>query len=64
MRVAAYVAGLSKTAYVEPVAVGDVLPDMPVFLDMKTYIRTPLEETYEATWKVCPEEFRERVAGR
>jgi hypothetical protein len=43
------------------VAVGDRLPEMPVFLDTKTYIRVPLEETYEATWKFCPDEFKERV---
>jgi hypothetical protein len=58
-----YVTDLSKTAYVEVVAVGDALPDMPIFLDSKTYIHVPLEETYESTWNSCPEEFRQRVAG-
>jgi hypothetical protein len=52
-----------KVAYVEPVAEGDALPRMPVFLDAEVNIRLPLEETYELTWKACPEEFRERVAG-
>jgi hypothetical protein len=63
LTLASYVAGTFKTAYVEPVAPGDSLPAMPLFLDAKTYIRVPLEETYEGTWKACPEEFKQRVIG-
>lgn len=58
----AYSAGIPKKAYVEPVAVGDSLPDMPVFLDSATYILAPLEATYLATWETCPEEFRELIS--
>ena len=58
----AYSAGVPKTAYVDPVAVGDTLPDMPVFLDSATYILAPLEATYLATWETCPEELRELIA--
>jgi hypothetical protein len=36
---------------------------MPLFLDAKRYIRVPLEETYEATWKACPAEFKLQTAG-
>ena len=54
----AYSAGVPKRAYVEPVAVGDPLPDMPVFLDSDTYILAPLEPTYLATWETCPEPMR------
>jgi hypothetical protein len=61
LTLASYVSDTPRTAYVEPVAVGDVLPDMPVFLDIRTYVPVPLEETYDATWRTCPEEFRERV---
>ena len=61
LTLASYMAGTFKTAYVEPVAAGDSLPAMPLFLDAKKYIRVPLEETYEATWKACPEEFKQRV---
>jgi hypothetical protein len=38
------------TAYVEHVAVGGVLPEMPLFLDADTYINAPLETTYQVTW--------------
>jgi hypothetical protein len=63
LTLASYVAGTTKSAYVEPVAPGGGLPAMPLFLDTKRYIRVPLEETYEATWKACPEEFKQRVTG-
>lgn len=61
LTLASYVAGTCQTAYVEPVAAGDSLPAMPLFLDSKKYIRVPLEETYESTWIACPEEFKQRV---
>lgn len=63
LTLASYVAGESKVAYVEPVAVGDALLAMPVFLDSTAYIRVPLEETYQATWAACPEEFKQRVTA-
>jgi hypothetical protein len=54
-----YVAGLPRMAYVEPVAVGDVLCDMPLFLAPATHIPVPLEETYSRTFSLCPEPMRE-----
>jgi hypothetical protein len=57
----AYAAGPPMRAYVEPVALGDPLPDMPVFLDTDTYVLAPLEASYLATWEACPEEFREAI---
>lgn len=63
LTLASYVAAPIKTAYVEVIAVGDMLPDMPIFLDTKTYVGVPLEETYDGAWNACPDEFRERVAG-
>jgi Protein of unknown function (DUF4058) len=54
LTVASYSAGEVKTAYVEPVAVGDVLPDMPLFLKPEIYIPAPLEATYQTTWGVFP----------
>jgi hypothetical protein len=56
-----YVASLPKVAYVEPVGVGDVLPDMPAYLDLDSYVPVPLEATYQATWASCPEAMREMV---
>jgi hypothetical protein len=58
LTLAAYVATLPKTAFVEPVGVGDVLPDMPAYLDPDSYVPVPLEATYQATWASCPEDMR------
>ncbi len=55
----AYSAALRKKAYIEPVAVGDRLPDMPVFLAEDWYVPVPLEATYQATWDVCPYPIRQ-----
>jgi Protein of unknown function (DUF4058) len=61
LTLAAYVASVPKVAYVEPVGVGDLLPDMPAYLDEDSYVPIPLEPTYQATWASCPEDMREAV---
>ncbi len=58
LTLAAYVAEWLPTAYVEPVAVGDRLPDMPLFLDVEQYINVPLEATYQASYVGVPEFYR------
>jgi hypothetical protein len=52
--VASYDAGPPRIAYVEPVGVGDVLPDMPLFLKPDFYVPSPLESTYQARWEHFP----------
>jgi hypothetical protein len=54
LTLAAYVAGSEKVAYVENMAVGDQLPDMPIFLTPDHYVPCPLEATYQVTWGVFP----------
>jgi hypothetical protein len=54
LTVVAYSAGSEKVAYVENVAVGDPLPDMPIFLTPDHYVPCPLEATYQVTWGVFP----------
>ncbi len=61
MTLAAYGCGPDIMAYVEPIAAGDPLPDMPIFIAPDTYVPARLEETYELTWSQCPREFRESV---
>lgn len=66
LTLAAYVAGdlltgSETTAYVEPVGVGDTLPDMPAYLDRSGYVPVPLEATYQAAWATCPADLRELV---
>jgi hypothetical protein len=58
LTLAAYVGGIETIAYVEPVAVGDALPDMPVFLTADRYVPCPLEETYMTAWEQFPVPLR------
>ena len=61
LTVAAYSADEPQTAYVEPVAVGDPLPSLPIFLGPGTYVPAPLEPTYQTTWDKCPAALKEVV---
>jgi hypothetical protein len=55
---ASYIGGAGKEAYIEPVAVGDVLLDMPLFLTPDVYVPVPLEMTYQAAWAPMPGYWR------
>lgn len=63
LTLAAYEAGRHRAAYVEPVGVGDVLPDMPLFLSPGRYVPCPLEETYLRAWEALPAVLREELLG-
>jgi hypothetical protein len=52
--VAAYDSGPLPVTYVEPIAVGDVLPEMPLFLEPGSYVPTPLESSYQEAWDRFP----------
>lgn len=58
MTLVAYAAGRVPTAYIEPVAVGDALTDMPLFLTSEQYINVPLETTYRAAYEGVPRYYR------
>jgi hypothetical protein len=47
-------AGPPRMMYLEPLAVGDALPEIPLFLQPGHYVRAPLETTYQATWDIFP----------
>lgn len=53
-----YQSNAGQTAYIEPVAVGDALPSMPLFLTSELHVKVPLEDTYQAAWDASPEELR------
>jgi hypothetical protein len=61
LTLAAYAAGSEKVAYVENVAVGDRLPDMPIFLTPDHYVPCPLEASYQVTWGVFPGALKGRL---
>jgi hypothetical protein len=54
----AYIAGPCPEAFVEPTAVGAVLPPMPLFLTTEEYVPVPLEATYQAAWEAVPAFWR------
>jgi hypothetical protein len=60
--VAAYDAGDELTAYVDALALGDRLPDAPLFLEPGWYVNVPLEQTYLASWGVTPKPVRDLLA--
>lgn len=49
------------TGYVEPFAVGDAVPDVPLFVSGERYVPCPLEASYQATWAVMPPPIRRLV---
>ena len=58
LTLAAYESGLAIRAYVVPVAVGDVLTDMPLFLEPEEAVEVPLEATYNAAFAEVPQRWR------
>jgi hypothetical protein len=59
----AFDAGPPSVAYLEPLAVGDALPDLPLFLRPEQYVPAPLEKTYQATWQVFPVQLKGLLVG-
>jgi hypothetical protein len=64
LTVAAYESDLVTRAYVEPIAVGDALPDMPLFLEPGGCVSVPLERSYQTTWDTLPPPLKELIHGR
>ena len=58
----AYEAATPVRAYVEPVAVGRPLPDMPLFIGRGRHVMVPLEETYQTAFDVQPRRWRKVLA--
>jgi hypothetical protein len=56
---ASYIGGVGAEAHVEPFAVGDQLPTIPLFLTNQEYIDVPLESTYMQAFENVPEVWRE-----
>jgi hypothetical protein len=58
---ASYVAKAEPTAYVECVAVGDPIPDLPLFLTPTHYVTLPLGETYATAYEGVPGVWRKAL---
>jgi len=58
LRMVSYIGGASQEAFIEPSAVGALLPDMPLFLTSDVYVTVPLETTYQSAWEAVPVVWR------
>lgn len=63
LTLAAYCAGPTTTAYIEPLAVRELLRPMPLFLSTSRYVYVPLEETYNAAYEGVPKRWRTVLEG-
>lgn len=61
LTLAAYECDFITRAYIEPAAVGDVLPDMPLFLEPNGCVLVPLEATYQTAFAVMPRRWRDEL---
>jgi hypothetical protein len=60
---AAYIGGAVVDAFVSHFAVGQEIPQMPVFLTRENYIHVPLEKTYMAAWNDVPLRYQETLCA-
>ena len=57
-----YLSDERKRAFVEPVAVGTPLPDMPLFLTPERYVNVPLDRAYTEAWNEVPQRWQRVLA--
>ena len=58
LTLAAYEAEMGVRAFVEPVAIGDALLEMPLFLKAGGHVPVALESTYQSAWEAVPRRWR------
>jgi hypothetical protein len=56
---AAYIGGATVEAFVAHFAVGEPIPQMPLFLTRENYVHVPLEATYMAAWEDVPPQYQQ-----
>ena len=63
LTLAAYEAEMGVRTFVEAVAVGDALPEMPLFLRAGGHVPVDLESTYQSAWEAVPRRWRSVIEG-
>jgi hypothetical protein len=61
LTIVTYECDLMTRAYIEPVAVGDRLPDTALFLEPNGCVTVPLEATYQKAFAVMPGRWRDAL---
>ncbi len=59
-----YESGEVLRAYIETLAVGNPLPEMPLFLAPEYYVKIPLESLYQAAWDTIPARWQRVIAAQ
>ncbi len=59
LTIVAYRAATDRRGYAEPLAVGDMLASMPLFLTSERYVNVPLEDTYMSAYRSVPKHLRD-----
>ena len=62
LTLAAYESGLSVRAYARHLAVGDELPEMPLYLEPEAWVPVPLAATYDAAFAGLPRRWQRVLA--
>jgi hypothetical protein len=63
LTLASYIGGPVPEAFIEPMVVGAVLPDMPLFLTPEVYVPLPLESTNQSACEAVPSYWRDVIAS-
>jgi hypothetical protein len=58
LTLASYEADLAVRAYVQKLAVGESLPDMPLFLEPNACVQVPLDATYQSAFQAMPARWK------
>ncbi len=53
------IAGRTTRAYLQPITVGEPLPDMPLFLQAGAHVELPLNKTYDRAYAALPKRWRQ-----
>lgn len=59
----AYASGAKIEVFADHFAVGEPIPQMPLFLTGENYVRVPLDKTYMAAWEDVPPQYQRLLAG-
>ena len=63
LQVVSYLSDGKVSSFIEPLAVGDRLPEAPLFLDGGIFVPLPLESSYLRSFEAVPRHLREEVEG-
>ena len=59
LTLSSYNAGSRRIAHFCPIGIGDVPPDVPLFIGPEHYVNAPLEASYQDAWRSFPKPLQE-----